>query len=92
MEFFIELILELIFEGSIELSKSNKTPKYIRYPLIVIILLFSIIVIGFIFFVGALLLKENIMAGIFIILIGLVMLVSAIVKFRKMYLVKMDKK
>ena len=30
MEYIFEFILELVFEGSIELSKSNKLPKYIK--------------------------------------------------------------
>ncbi|MBO5349344.1 MAG: hypothetical protein J6A89_05960 [Clostridia bacterium] len=92
MDFIIELILELVWEGSIEASKSNKIPKYIRYPLIVIISLFFIAVIGLIFLSGALMLKDNIIAGIVIILIGLFMLVFTIVKFRKTYLIKTEQK
>lgn len=92
MEYIIEFILELALEGGIEASKSNRVPKYIRYPLIVIISLFFIVVIGLIFFAGILMLKDNIIVGIFIILTGLFMLVSVIVKFRKTYLIKIDQK
>ena len=36
MDFIIELVLELLFDGMMEASKSNKVPKFIRYPLIII--------------------------------------------------------
>lgn len=88
MEFIFEFILELVFEGSIEISKNNKIPKFIRYPLIALISLFFIAVIGIIFLVGILflLLKENILLGIVFISIGLFMLIMSVIKFRKTYL------
>lgn len=86
MEYVFEFILELLLESGIEASKSSKIPKYIRYPLIVIISLFFIVVIGLIFFVGILSLKENILLGILLILIGLFMFIMSFIKFRKTYL------
>lgn len=91
MEYIIEFILELILEGSIEISKNRKVSKYIRYPLIILIVLFFATVIGLILFLGLFILKENIIAGIIILLIGLFMLISAIIKFRKTYLTKKEK-
>lgn len=88
MEYLFEFILELALGGSIEISKSNKVPKVIRYPLIVIIVLFFLAVIGLIFLTGILILKENVMAGIFFIIIGMFMLVMSIIKFKKVYLKK----
>ena len=92
MEYIFEFILELVFEGSIELSKSNKLPKYIKYPLIIVIVLFFIAVIGLIFLLGILSLKENILLGILLILIGLFMFIMSVIKFRKTYLAKINKK
>lgn len=92
MEYIFEFILELVLEGSIEVSKNNKIPKYIRYPLIVIIALFFIAVIGVIFLAGILSLKENVILGIFFIFIGLFMFIMSIVKFRKRYLIRTNKK
>lgn len=92
MEIIFEFILELIFEGSIEASKSSKTPRFIRYLLIVIISLFFIAVIGLILLVGILTLKENLIAGILMILIALFMLVMSIIKFRKTYLIRASRK
>lgn len=88
MECIFEFILELVLEGGIEVSKSKSVPKFIRYPLIVIITLFFIAVIGLIFFAGILSLKENILVGIIFILIGVFMLIMSVIKFRKIYLVK----
>ncbi len=90
MELLFEFILELIFEGSIELSKSRKIPKYIRYPLIIFIILFFIAVIGLIFLTGILSIKQNIFIGIFFILIGLLTLIMSIIKFKKVYLTKVN--
>lgn len=92
MEYIIEFVLELIFEVGVEASKSRKVPKCIRFLLIAIISLLFIGVIGLIILMGLWILKNNILGGIFIILLGLFMLVSAIVKFRKTYLIKKEQK
>lgn len=86
MDFIIELIFELIAEGTVELSKSTKVPKLIRYLLIVIIVLFVTGIFGIILFAGLMLLKENVILGIVLIAIALLMLVMGIVKFRKGHL------
>ena len=92
MEFIIELILELAFEGSVEAVKSPKLPKYIRYSLIALITLFFLAVIGIIFFTGILLLKDNLLAGSLITGIGFVLVICAIIKFKKIYLNRSDKR
>ncbi len=92
MEYLFEFILELIFEGSIEVSKCKKVPKFIRYPLILIITLFFITVIGLIYLAGVLSLKENIILGVFFILLGLYMSIMSIIKFKNIYLIKVDNK
>ena len=87
MDFIIELIFEFLFDGMLETSKSNRVPKFIRYPLIIIIILFFILVIGFIFIVSILSFKESIIAGILLI-IDLFLFVGSIYKFRKEYFSK----
>ncbi len=91
MEFIFEFILELVLEGGIEVSKSNKIPKYIRYPLIGIIILFFIAVIGFLILTGIILLNENIVLGILLIVIGVLFLIISAIKFRKTYMIKSKK-
>ncbi len=88
MEYLFEFILELVLEGSLEASKCKKIPKFIRYPLIAMIVLFFIMVIGLVFLAGILVLKKSIMVGIFLILIGLIMLIGSVIKFRQTYLNK----
>lgn len=88
MEFLFELLIELIAEGTVELSKSIKVPKYIRYPLIVLVVLFFVAVIGIMLLVGFMSLQQNMFFGILIIALTLFMLIMGIVKFRKTYLIK----
>ncbi len=89
MESIIEIVLELVLEGSIEASRSSKIPKLIRYLITVLIVLFFIAVIGFIFGAGIISLNnDNIPAGIFLILMGAVMVVMSVIKFIKAYLTK----
>ena len=86
MEFVFELILELFLESGIEVSKNKKVSKWIRYPALALVVLFFVTVLALIFFVGIMIFPENILAGIFIIGVGIIMLVGTILKFRKMYL------
>ena len=90
MEYLFEFIIELALEGSIEISKNKKVPKVIRYPLLALIILLFLTVIGLIFLTGILIWKDNLIAGIFFIIIGLVMLVMSSIKFKKVYLKKVS--
>lgn len=92
MEYLFEFVLELILEGSIEVSKNRKIPKYIRYPLIAIIILFFLAVIGLIFLTGILVVKENIFVGIIFILLGLYLSIMSIIQFKKTYCAKINQK
>lgn len=88
MEFVIELLLELIFEGSIELSSNRKVPKWIRYPLIVlIVLIFTVLIVGM-FIIGIFILDETILCGVFFVGLSIFFLVGSIIKFKKLYLEK----
>lgn len=90
MEFIIELILELILEGTIEISSNKKVPKWIRYPLILILILFvSIVIIG-IFILGIYIYKENAIASLILIIISIILLISGVVKFKNLYLKKKE--
>lgn len=86
MEFLLELVIELLFEGTIEISSNKKVSKWIRYPLLVILILFFAVVIFGIIIVGLYTLKENTLGGILILATGLFMLGMSIYKFRKRYL------
>ena len=90
MDLIIEIILELIFEGTVEISSNKKVPKWIRYPLIAILtLLISTIIIG-IFILGIHFYQENIIIALFLIIISIIFSVSGISKFKKLYLEKKE--
>jgi len=85
MDLLVEFILELILEGSIEIVKIKKIPKFIRYPILgLIILFFSTIIFGLII-LGILFLKKNILFGLFFIILGLIFLLSSIFKIKTQY-------
>ena len=86
MDFLIEFITELILEGTFELSKNKKTPKWLRYPLIILVSLFFIAIILIIFITGYLALKEIPLLGIFLILLSLIFSVLSINKFKTTYI------
>jgi len=92
MEFLMELVLELILEGSISISSNKKISKWIRYPLIVIIILFFLSVIGLVFLTGILVFKYSVLLSMLFIAIGAFLLVASIIKFKKLYLNKKDLK
>lgn len=48
----IEALIELIFDNSLELAKNKKISKWIRYPLIILIILFIVGIIGCLMSVG----------------------------------------
>lgn len=86
MEFLTQLLLELILEGSIEISTNRKVSKWIRYPLIVLISSFFIAIFGLILLVGILCYKENIYISLFFIILSFVLLINGIIKFKKLYI------
>ena len=88
MEFLIELVLELIFEGSMEISSNRKVPKIIRYPLIGLIFLLFLFVFGIILFVAIISYKESIILSILFIIIDIFLVIGFIKKFKELYLSK----
>lgn len=81
MDDLIEFLIELVLEGSHELLKSKKVPKWIRY---LIALIFIGITIGLII-LGIILLKETLAGGIIIIGAGLFLLVGITIKIKKYF-------
>lgn len=89
METLFEIFIELIIDGTIEISKNYKVPKFIRYPLIFLIILLFIGVISIVFFTGILAYQKiNKICGILFIVIGFILLVASIIKFKSVYLEK----
>ncbi len=58
-EFILEFIAELFFEASYETVKGRVGPKWLRYILITIIVIFMLVVIGFFVLLGVKLIQEE---------------------------------
>lgn len=85
MDFIIELVLDLLLEGGMEACKSTWVPKFIRYPLAALILLFFAAVTGLVLYAGAGMVKEGSLGGIFFLALGLLMVVFVCGKVRELY-------
>lgn len=92
MDLLIEIILELILEGTLAITSNKKVPKWIRYPLIFILsILLSIVIIG-LFILGVYIYQENIIISLIFILSSTALLIGAIIKFKNQYLEKKESK
>ena len=87
MELLFEFIFDLIFEGSVEVAKSRKVSKWIRYPIIAILSLFMLLVIIVIGFVGIamILSKESYSTyiGLIFIVFDIILIISGTKKIIK---------
>lgn len=83
MDFFIELIGEILIEGSFELATNNKISKWIGYPILLLLIIFYSIIIFGILFIGINSINENLGLSIILIVISIVLLIGTIVAFRR---------
>ncbi len=86
MDDILEFIFELIFEGAVEICGNQKISRWIRYPIMTLILLFCIAVILGMFAISWMALKENVLISILIAAISIALTVALILKIRKEYL------
>ena len=86
MEFLMELVLELLFEGSVEASRNKNLPKPVRYLAGGFIAIWVLAIISVIFLLGMDVIKENRAGGITLIAVSLAFTVFCVLKFRKVYL------
>ncbi len=87
MELLLEVIFDLIVEGSAEVAKNRRISKWIRYPIVVLISLFIIAVIGLLTFMGfAIIFKGDRyakLAGILFLIFDIILIISAIKNIKK---------
>lgn len=91
MDELIEIALDLIIDGGLEISSNKKISKWIRYPIIALISLFFLTVTIGLLVLGILILKQTILGGIFIIIISIILIISSIIKFKNLYLKNKNK-
>ncbi len=93
MELLLEIIFDLIVEGSVEVAKNVRISKWIRYPIVALISLFIIAIIGLLTFIGfALIFKGDTyakLAGILFLIFDIILIISAIKNIKKE--IKMEK-
>ena len=85
MDFILELLSELIFEGAVEISKNRKVPKCIRYSLIILIILLCFMVIMGLIALGIFIASKNLMEGIMLSSIGVLLLILSVFKFKNIH-------
>lgn len=86
MEILLELIVEILLEGSMEIGANTKISRWIRYPILLILILFFTFIISVILFFGLYLLRKNIFVAFVIICFDVFLFVSSIKKLKKLYL------
>ena len=86
MGYLIEFLIELILDGTFELSQTKKTPNWLRIPLIILVLFILIGPIILIFLTAFLALKEYTLLSIILFIIGILFTIVSIYKFRHLYI------
>lgn len=92
MDIILELFLELIADGVMEASGNKKLSRWIRYPLMALVVLFFGAVIALVFYLALGLSSNEPVASIAFSLLGLFLLVGTVLKFRKLYFAKRSDK
>ena len=83
MDFLIELIGDILIEGSFELATNKKVSKWIRCPILSLFIIFySAIILG-ILFVGINTINENFWLSIFLIVVSLLLFVGTIIAIKR---------
>lgn len=77
MEFIMELLMEIIFEGAVESITEKKIPVFFRVLIAVILLSFYLGLVGLLMYIG---IRDGI--GIMIGLAGFILLAVAVVAVR----------
>lgn len=84
MDIIFELILDLFLEESLEIC-SNKKSKWIRYPLLIILMLFVIIIILGLLILGIYLIKTSIIISIIFIICSILLTIGIIIKLKRLH-------
>lgn len=92
MDIILELFLELIADGVMEASGNKKLSRWIRYPLMALVVLFFGAVIALVFYLALGLSSNEPVASIAFSVLGLFLLVGTVLKFRKLYFAKRSDK
>lgn len=92
MDFLIELVFELLFEGISEAAQSKRLPFAIRIIASALIILCFFAVAAIIALAGVIALKENTLIGSFLFILDAVIVIAIIRKVIKFKKTRSDKK
>lgn len=79
----MEFIFEIVFEGILELATNKKVSKWLRYPLVALILVVYIAIIISFSFLAFIIIQDTLLGGIALILIVIVFIGMGISFYRK---------
>ena len=71
-----------------EASGNRKLSRWIRYPLMILTILFFGAVIGLVFYIGVYMYREEPLASATLFLVGIFLVVGAVAKIRQLYFTK----
>ena len=88
MDYLIELVFTLLFEGSVDAAKSQKTPKPVRILLGVLLSLFLVGVLGGVIVLGVFLIVKRqesywLPLGLLVLFVDAIMIISAALSIHK---------
>ena len=86
LEILFEIIGELFLEGGLEIAANKKISKWIRYPLALLLILFFTALIGGLIVIGISILDSNIAVGLFLIILGSILMVMGLIQLRRYYI------
>lgn len=86
MEFIFELIAEVLVDGGIEVGTNKKISKWIRYPILFILISLCLAVTFLVIFVGISIFEKSALGSILIIFVGIILFIGVIFRFRKLYI------
>lgn len=87
MDLLFEILFEIFFDGSVEIAKSKKVNKWIKYPIIVFLGLFILSIFALLGYIGILLLISDktysTYAGIILLIFEGFLIITGIWKLKK---------
>ena len=81
MDIILEIITQIIFEGSLEATRSSKLPLWLRWILAVVV--FGMMLCGILAYGGISLISKNLIAGISLAILGVGMVIFSIYQIFK---------
>ena len=83
MDIILEIITQIIFEGSLEATRSSKLPLWLRWILAVVVFGMMLLLGGILVYGGIGLISNNLIAGISLAILGVGMVIFSIYQIFK---------